>query len=280
MAKPDPSRNSLDAYELSNYLPSRCNLTDGSSASVMISSLFDDMHLVAAPLMNAIRPKSADTEGPMDPNGLMETVHTVRAFFEFITALPPQKLSQFSSADWVHVIVAIILAYRLTLPIEICPEFDSAQARQILDYGSFLEMLCKDPDADAPGTASKKIDVCAAFRVVLGSLKAKHESKVAAAKAKEGVKRKARECPMFDGSLDDYILMWDGHGIPSNSSYSTSQSSTSGVLTNPIVGFSPSVDPSKPMVVPDLWATMTMDWSNQDMPDFGFEGTQTDFADF
>ncbi|KAK9773373.1 hypothetical protein SCAR479_09906 [Seiridium cardinale] len=247
--------------------------------SVMMASLFDDMHLIAAPLMLTVVPRSASADVPLDPTGLMEAVHTVRAFFEFIVSLPPGAMSQFCSADWVRVIVANILGYRLCLPIEICPEFDSAQARQIFDFGSYLEKLCGDPTECEAAPGGKKTDVCTAFRVVLRSLKAKFEKKLAAAIAKEEIKRKAQECPMFDGSLDDYIYLWDGHDMPAgSSSYPTSQSSTSGVLTEAITDLSPgTTESAKSSVYHDLWATMTLGWSAEDMPDLGMSNAQMDW---
>ncbi|KAK6085319.1 zn 2cys6 transcription factor [Seiridium cupressi] len=247
--------------------------------SVMMASLFDDMHLIAAPLMLTVAPRSASADVPLDPTGLMEAVHTVRAFFEFIVSLPPGAMSQFCSADWVRVIMANILGYRLCLPIEICPEFDSAQARQAFDFGSYLEKLCGDPTEGEAAPGGKKTDVCTAFCVVLRSLKAKFEKKLAAAIAKEEIKRKAQECPMFDGSLDDYISLWDGHGMPAgSSSYPTSQSSMSGVLTEAITDLSPgTTESAKSSVYHDLWATMTLGWSAEDMPDLGMSNAQMDW---
>lgn len=247
----------------------------------MMSSLFDDMYLVAVPLMTPSRLRSAEAGMPLDPYKLMDAVHTVRVFFDFIVAMPSEKISHFSSADWVHLIVACILAYRLSLPIEICPKFDTAQARNLFDFSSYLERLCVDPEKDALRAGGKKTDVFTAFRVVLGSLKAKFEKKVAASAAKEEIRRKAQECPMFDGSLDDYISIWDGHGVSLGSpSYPSSQSSSSGVLTNPVAEVSPVMDQTKPQVFTDLWSTMTMGWGAEDMTDYELGDTQLDYGGF
>ncbi|KAH8205628.1 hypothetical protein TruAng_000122 [Truncatella angustata] len=245
---------------------------------VMMSSLVDDMQVVASPLMSAYRPRTGEIDPALDPSRLMNVVHTVRAFFDMIVALPAEVMSQFSSADWLHVIVANILAYRLSLPIDICPDFDASQARQMLDYGSYLSKLCLGSTEDPKMAGGQKTDVCTAFRVVLQSLKTKFDKKVATAVAKEEIRRKAQECPMFDGSLDDYISLWDGHGLTSGSSYPDSQSSTSGVITNTMTDFQPAADSSKPMTAPDLWAMMTLGWGGDDMHDLGIGEAQVDYG--
>ncbi|KAI0153757.1 hypothetical protein BJ166DRAFT_365562 [Pestalotiopsis sp. NC0098] len=250
--------------------------------SIMMSSLFDDMHLVAAPLMAALRPKANDGAPPLDPKRLLLAVQAARAFFDFATALPPDALAQLSSADRSHLIIAVIVGYRLSFPLDACPAFDAAQARLILNFGDYLERLCRDPAEGGQQPAVKKrTDICTAFRVVLRALKAKYDKKVAAAMAKEEIRRKAQECPMFDGSLDDYISLWDGHGAPiGGASYPTSQSSSSGVLTDAIIEPAPSLDQGKPTEFHDLWATMTLGWGTGDLPDLNMGDPQLDYGSF
>ncbi|KAI1864736.1 hypothetical protein JX265_008460 [Neoarthrinium moseri] len=237
--------------------------------SVMMSSLFDDMHISASPLISATRPRPTDTDTPLDPNRLLDTVHTLRAFFEFVASLSPDQMGRFSSADWFRLIMGVILAYRLSLPVDICPGFDASQARQIFNFGAYLERLCEEPEGGATG----KTDCCTAFRVVLRSMKAKFEKRLAAAIAKEELTRKARECPMFDGSLDDYINLWDGHGAPLDLSYATSLSETSGVRTESLVEPAPAPEQAKQMEVQDLWGTMTLSWGAEDLPAFDMDST-------
>ncbi|KAI0130178.1 hypothetical protein BJ170DRAFT_304961 [Xylariales sp. AK1849] len=246
--------------------------------SIRMSSLYGDMYLVAAPLMSAFKARLSDAEVPIDPTRLMGTVHTLRAFFECVVTLPPGEMGNFSSADWGHLIMTTILAYRLSLPVDICPSFDASQARQILNFSSYLEQLCKEPES-VDGGSTNRTDCCTAFRVVLQSLKTKFDKKVAAAEAEEELTRRARECPMFDGSLDEYITLWDGHGGPMDpSSYATSHSDSSGIMTAPIADMVPGPDQTKPLVFHDLWATMTLGWGGEDIPDLDRPGAQIDYG--
>ncbi|ETS85010.1 hypothetical protein PFICI_03035 [Pestalotiopsis fici W106-1] len=262
---------------------SRIPTTIAMMPSIMISSLFCNMHLVAAPLMDMRRPKANDNVGPLlDAKRLLAAVQATRAFFDFATALPADAMAQFSSVDRTRLIVAVIVAYRLSFPVEACPDYDAAQARLILDFGAYLEKLCRDPaEGTLEPSGRKRTDVCTAFRVVLTSLKAKYEKKVAAAVAKEEIRMKAHECPMFDGSLDDYISLWDGHGAPiGGASYSISQSSSSGVLTDAVLEATPAMTQGKPLEFHDLWATMTSDWGAGDLTDLGLGDAQLDYSSF
>lgn len=223
--------------------------------------------------MGAIMPRGRKAkESPPDPAVLMATTHPLRAFFDFVVSLTTRELVLLSIADWSRIVVCVILALRLSLPIDVCPGFDAAQARQILDFGSYLERLCQDP-ADKATAQSKKTDTCTAFRVVLRSVKNRFDKRVAAAEAAAlaaevlaAESRGTRGCPMFDGSLDKYIALWDGSGVPVPSSYATSQTETSsGPLTDNFHTTPPAPEETKPLVFHDLWATMTMGWAEEDM---------------
>lgn len=250
----------------------------------MMSSLYNDMYMVAAPLMTSSRIRPTENGEALEPRRLLNTVHTIKAFFDFVVCLSNNEMAYFASADWGHLIITVILGYRLCLPLEGYPEYDPAQARQILDFGSYIDRLCKEPEGEAAGagagsSSSKKTDTWAAFRVVLRTLKAKYDKKMAAVAAKEGLTREKRGCPMFDGSLDDYITLWDGHGAPvDTSSYPTSQSATSGPLTEPVMEPTPDpADQPKPGSYHDLWATMTLGWGGDEVPNLDIGNVPLDY---
>ncbi|KAH8662110.1 hypothetical protein BX600DRAFT_311706 [Xylariales sp. PMI_506] len=239
---------------------SRMPTTIAIMPSITISSFFDDIQLVAMPLMTDIIVRSSVPKPPLDPGNLMSAAHTLRGLFEYIVTLPPDAMQYFCGADWGRLIVSIILASRLSLPVDRCPAFDASQARQVLNFSDYLAQLCRDPEDDST-KANRRTDCESAFRIVLGSLKARFDKKVAAAEAKEELIKRAHECPMLDGSLDEYITMWDGHDVPQlDPSLMTSQSSTSGVMTDPSQN-SLSENEEKQSVFHDLWTTMTLGWS-------------------
>ncbi|XXH02662.1 hypothetical protein Hte_009044 [Hypoxylon texense] len=263
---------------------------------------------------------------------LQAATYTTHAVLDYVAGLPRQELARFSGPDMTRLIILVILAYRLSFPVPGRPGYDHARGRAVLGLGALLGRMSSSSSAagdeeeenggggagsaekEAGGGGSsartagssagrKKIDVVTAMRVVLGSVKAtfdkksaKLEAAAAAAAAEEG-SRRARMCPMFDGSLDQYLPLWEGQqqqqqqqqpqsdsSFMGSSSYATSSHSHSGSSSNapmaatgdaapllpaaamdvdgPLLYSQPAAGaaPSKP-VFHDLWATMTMGWA-------------------
>ncbi|KAI2617143.1 hypothetical protein GGR54DRAFT_631475 [Hypoxylon sp. NC1633] len=272
-----------------------------TTPSILMASLAGDAYLLAAPLMQAPRPRLEDAENPLfGTSKVQAATHTARAFFDYVTSLPPAQMLCFSGADVGRFILMVILAYRLSFPVPACPGYDYVSGRKVLDFGTHLAKLSAPDDGDEgwgasaadPGNGKtdagaqgkKKVDVVTALKVVLGSLRAKFEKKSAgleAAAAAEESSKWARMCPMFDGSLDQYLPLWEGQqggNVFASSSYATSsQSSTSAAMQTNTAFASSSLDglplsgvgvgvgaglaPVKPVVFHDLWATMTMNWA-------------------
>ncbi|ORY67674.1 uncharacterized protein BCR38DRAFT_427874 [Pseudomassariella vexata] len=254
-------------------------------STLMMTMMFTEMYLIACPIMNPPKTRPAGSgEFPIDPIRLMGTTHTLRAFLGYINGLPPGYTTRFSTADWNHLISCNILAFRLSLPLEICPDFDTALARQILNYNSFLEKFCTESEAETSvAAAPRKTDAGTAFRIVLRALKKKFDKKIAAEDARAAAikeSRFVRGCPMFDGSLDEHLALWDGHGqlesAADGHSYSTAQTSYSGTSSEGRPGpYNTSVDANgKPLVFHDLWATMTMGWADWDTSESDVIGTE------
>ncbi|OTA99116.1 hypothetical protein M426DRAFT_94591 [Hypoxylon sp. CI-4A] len=252
--------------------------------SVLMASLSTDAYILAAPLMQTFRPR-ADMTGPLlDASKLQAATYTTRAFFDYVTGLPSDQIGYFCSVDLGRFILCVILAYRLSFPLPNSPAYDYVQGRKVLDFGNILTKLCATNeneddvgnggnagmDRDKKEGASKKVDVASALRVVLGSLKTKFERKSTDLEAKiEETNKKARRCPMLDGSMDQYIPLWDGQQGNvdfTNPSYATSYLNA-GSTAIPVDPLGSGVDnsqlpgASKPMLFHDLWATMTMGWA-------------------
>ncbi|RYP93142.1 hypothetical protein DL770_000716 [Monosporascus sp. CRB-9-2] len=173
---------------------------------------------------------------------------------------------------------------------------------------------------DGTGTGSgnkskKKIDVCAAMRVVLRAVKVRYYRGVAASgataaaaspEAEGGQGRVGARCPMLDGTLSQYLPMWEGQQVQGQgqgqgqggfagpcptSSYDTlssqSGSTGGGMATDPLadaadmpdfmmpMAMDHQEDPTglsdKPPVPCDLWETMTMGWA-ADAADINLNG--------
>lgn len=281
-----------------------------------MSSLYADMQVAACPLLMPYRQKAERAGGmSLDPTKLMGAAHTLCAFFDQVLALEPSVLDRFSAVQWAHLTVAVILMVKLSFPVDTCPLFDAAQARSTLQSGAYLEKLCADPppesgDADKTGTASGRgavrgkssdsgqegtttstsktsntpdktwnSNIAAAFRIILRKVKAKFDKRVAAAEAKAAAEETSalRGCPFLDGSLTEYIPLWEGQtGIghyPSLSGSDPSSSQYWGGTGNAFettgVDGAASQQPSYAArldtpVFHDLWATMTQGWAADD----------------
>ncbi|RYP19992.1 hypothetical protein DL765_003041 [Monosporascus sp. GIB2] len=269
----------------------------------------------------------------IDANKLAAAVAPLRAFFDGVSALSPTQMLGLCSADRGRLIIALIVALQCSFPVPGCPAFDWAWAQRVLDLGSHLERLTAEPHegegqgqgqqeqedggrgmgkrtrgAGGEGTGNgnktkKKIDVCAAMRVVLRAVKARYFRNVAASKAaaattspeaEEGRRQIGPRCPMLDGTLSEYLPMWEGQQVqvqglgqggfadpcPSSAygaSSSQGGSTGGGMATDSLAGAADMPDfmmpmtmdhqedpaglSDKPAVHYDLWATMTMGWA-------------------
>ncbi|KAI1087683.1 hypothetical protein F5B19DRAFT_60384 [Rostrohypoxylon terebratum] len=248
--------------EFQSRIPSHISTT----TSIVMSSLATDAYVLAAPIMQTLHPRPNDPRNPLlDAAKLQAATYTARAYLDFILT-SSEYIGNFCSVDISRLILTIILAYRLSFPVPSCPGYDHVQGRKVLDFGTILTKLSNidgDGGNDATDKKPSKVDVAAAFKVVLGSLKAKFEKKSAeleaAAAAEES--RRARQCPMFDGSLDQYIPLWEGQQMDfTNTSYATS--SFNGPSANPANTEAAGLESvGKSTVFHDLWATMTIGWA-------------------
>ncbi|KAI1337096.1 hypothetical protein F5Y15DRAFT_426004 [Xylariaceae sp. FL0016] len=251
--------------------------------SILLLSQIASLFLVASPIMRPPRPKPEDLESiPLTASRLLSTAApAARLLLDSVASLPRDQLACFSGPDSCHLIIAIILGYRLSFPVPGCAGYDDSEARRVLDFGSFLRRMSNPDDDDDDDVTAEgdgrgkavKTDHVAALRVVLGAMREKYEKKVAALEQEKAVaaqapsRRYGSGCPMLDGSLDQYITLWDGQQTgPLAGSYATSQSGSSAMLTEPMsvsehgaVGQIEN-ELDKPMVFHDLWATMTMGW--------------------
>ncbi|KAF3063529.1 hypothetical protein GL218_02405 [Daldinia childiae] len=258
--------------------------------SILMASLAGDAFLLAAPLMQTIRPRPEDATALMiDPAKLQSAAYTARTLLDYIVNLSPTQMSCFCGADLTRFILTIILGYRLSFPMSFCPSYDYSQGRKVLDLGMYLTKLSSNnDDGDGGGNTddavansstkrlSKKTDVVSALKVVLGSVKTSFDKKSAVLEAAaEEHNKRVRLCPMFDGSLEQYLPQWEGEeqqgssNNTSGSSYAPSSHSGTGTgssLAHPAAPSTASEGVSspgsaKPMLFHDLWATMTMGWA-------------------
>lgn len=240
--------------------------------------VLDGFPLFKFPGSNTQKRDQMSPGGRVDPSRLLVCANGLRTWYDYIASLPEPDFANFAGTDWARLIVTVILGFRLSFPIpDECPGWDHAVARRVLDLGTFLHGLSEDDGGKsgmltpAPGNKSSSTCVLSASRVVFGVVRRKYGRRLAAierAAAMEpphpmppDVEKGVQRCPMFDGSLDPYLDIWDDSILKTinlaNPPLSTSALDTGSVVVDR-TGSGPQI---QPMIFHDLWATMTMGWS-------------------
>lgn len=190
----------------------------------------------------------------------MNAVAPAKAFLDHVLGMDQEAFASLTAIDWCRIIIAIIIAIRLSLPIPECPDFDSSWARSEVQLHSFLDCISS---RDEPLTTSPvKIDTLSAVRVVLGVIQRKFEQRVQAAERQEAAAIRGLAnfgCPFLDGSLDEYLTQWD----PDLSTAPVTESTMTQVEDDAPANTLGAGKERQP-VFHDMWATMTMSWANAD----------------
>lgn len=184
---------------------------------------------------------------PISASRLCDSVPILRELFTYISSLKSSSISSFTTAEWMRLILSIIIVVRLSFGLPECPGWDDAWARSELRLPEFLAQMC---DQGGNLTAShKRVDVLSAVRVVMQVVKEKYDGQVEAlAAAAPMTTPGGMMCPMLDGSLDQYISTWSGCiDDPNAGALLPQEAQASG----------------QQPVFHDLWATMTMGWAQR-----------------
>lgn len=164
-------------------------------------------------------------------------------FFSELSSLDTSVYSLFSAPEWGRLVLAIVMAVRLSLP-GTASSLDHRQARADIHLADFLEHMCRESHSSAPPPGA--MDTLSASRVVMRIVGDKFEHRVRAADAKDQSQASGPGCPMLDGSLDDFLPIWDADPSTMATAAAAGTHTTSG----------------QP-VFHDLWATMTMGWAQR-----------------
>lgn len=223
------------------------------------------------------RPAEEDSVGVLPPDGpkLHTCARNLRSALDFFLSLEPSIFACFTGVDWCRFILCIILSFQLCFLPDTCPTNDADAVRDTLRLGDFLTSMSSSstsPPPSSPGLtpATNSFDVLSASKVVLSVVQEKYERKLRNREAKKV------GCPMIDGSMDDYLSIWDpafnvgnldvvmgtATGAPTGASPSSGDAAGGGsraATTGEGVTAMP--------VFHDLWATMTIGWANEHQPD-------------
>ncbi|CAN8100193.1 unnamed protein product [Discula destructiva] len=265
-----------------------------SQPVIRMASLVTEMVLYGSPLLKfpyekVERRDKPSTMANADAGRLTSCVHLLRTWFDLILSLPISEYSHFTRLVWSHIVVSIVMGLRLSFPIPSgCPGWDHAAARRTLHFGGFLARFSAIGGSDsqsnlAPASSRKSTgtDVLSASKVVIDVVRRKYEKRLAAWEQVEAMQpphpllssmdKGMFQCPMLDGSLDQYIQDWDGTLLDTT----TFTASALGVLDTGMESEAGSRPGQQAWGshYHDLWATMTMGWTQDEFPPMDFDGT-------
>lgn len=262
-----------------------------------MSTLFTEILLYGSPLLKYPyqgplkrnqSSSSPSTGTHTNPDRLMKCATLLRTWYDYILSLPASEFSHLPGAIWAHLVGSIILGLRLSFPLPntyLCPGgWDHATARRILDFGGFLMHFTEGQGRDglaienlAPASTCKRTttstDVLSASKVVINMVKQKYEKRLKALEMPEAAhpgqlgglddrRSMLNKCPMLDGSLDQYIQDWDERLFdPMTGLFNPVQDVSALNETEASEAGNKSGSGSQPLMYHDLWATMTMGWS-------------------
>lgn len=218
-----------------------------------LATMFVAFYLESGTLLKIPRPLHRHGSSlPLLASKLHLCVGHLKEFLTYVVSLDQTDFLSFTGVEWARLVLAIILAIRLSFPPVLeCPEWDTAWARSQLNFSEFLNHMCREIDLTP---SSKKVDVLSASRVIIRMVKEKYDRRLALLNTQAETPTRGT-CPMLDGSLEQYFPFWDA-GIGVNS-----PGQAMGQVMGQVTGQSGTA--AQP-VFHDLWATMTMSWAEED----------------
>ncbi|KAK3190619.1 hypothetical protein K4F52_003310 [Lecanicillium sp. MT-2017a] len=244
-----------------------------SAAPIRLQTLFTKLFLSGGPVLRTLRPRPhhahpdqhSSTEAPPPIAKVKSCLEAVRQFLNFMSSFPDATIAHFSAIDWGRLVLAVVVAMRLSFPSSESLGLDGAVVRAELDFGSFLDKMSEDAGLTA---STKKVDIASAMRVVMAVVRDKYRQRLAQAEEsalqqqqqqqkqqeQQRQQRKAGTgCPMLDGSMDELLPLWDASqfAVPVASAFESELGDG-----EPLYG--------------DAWAAMAMGWT-----EFGEIGDDT-----
>ncbi|KAK3693642.1 hypothetical protein B0T22DRAFT_436807 [Podospora appendiculata] len=166
----------------------RMSAAIAATPSVRISLLFTRIFLLGTPLLrfsSATTQTAAAADAAADPRRLAALIPTLHAMFDYVLAMPPASLNAMTGGNWGCFIIAIIVGFRMSFPLAVCPGWDDRAARRDIRLGAYLDRMCCLGDGDGEcgggddGARKSAVDVLTAGKVVLGEVRKKYRTRVA-----------------------------------------------------------------------------------------------------
>ncbi|KAH6630480.1 hypothetical protein B0J18DRAFT_102601 [Chaetomium sp. MPI-SDFR-AT-0129] len=196
-----------------------------SHTSIRLVVLYARVFLSGAPLLKLPSRKlplacqqnaeaAAGTTFRADPHRLASVIPWLHQLYDFFLSLTPTDFNAFVGVEWRALIMAVILGFRMSFPLPLCPGWDAVAARPVLRFGEYVERLCRMGDGksaecvvaesngrtkgDGGGSSSggseqpqpqqqlgpvKSMDVLGASKIVLEMVRRKYVKRIAKAEA-------------------------------------------------------------------------------------------------
>jgi hypothetical protein len=160
-----------------------------SVTSIRLALLFARIYIAAAPIIPSpsvrrAAPRSGQQAGHRpDADRLAGVIPTIKALLELVLVLGKEEMNSFDGAQWGRFIITIILAFKMSFPLEGCEGWRDGWARREIGLGGYLDRLAGT--AEEGGDKGKEtggrgqIDVVSASKVVLEMVKRKWERRAA-----------------------------------------------------------------------------------------------------
>ncbi|KAK4155340.1 hypothetical protein C8A00DRAFT_13627 [Chaetomidium leptoderma] len=172
-----------------------------ANTSIRIGVLFTRVFLSGAPLLKlpsvrrlplpALVDESSSSSASFcaDPRRLMSVIPALHALYEYLLALDPAEVNSFIGIEWGALILGIILGFRMSFPLVVCPEWDDRAAREAVGFRGYVDRFCNMgggglnqssnlTPASSSGAGPRSMDVLSASKVVLDMVRRKFLKRV------------------------------------------------------------------------------------------------------
>jgi hypothetical protein len=126
-----------------------------TAPSIRIATLFARIFLSGAPLLKlpSVKLPTLDAASSFraDPARLLSVVPHLHKLYEYFLTLAPGDINAFIGIEWGALILSVILGFRMSFPLVVCPEWDDGAAREVLGFKGYLERLCRMWGEDGEG---------------------------------------------------------------------------------------------------------------------------------
>jgi hypothetical protein len=129
-----------------------------SIPSIRIGILFTRVFLSGAPLLKLpsvkLPPLDSSSAFRADPQRLMSVIPALHEIYEYLLSLDPAEVNSFIGIEWGALILSIILGFRMSFPLVVCPEWDDRAAREAVRFGEYIDRFCKMGGAQGAESAA------------------------------------------------------------------------------------------------------------------------------